>query len=364
MLVYPPQTIATPLTVIQRERLLPAPGEIFVHEGERVEPVQVIGRALVPAELRIVNVSRDLSVPASRVPKYLKVKPGQDVKKGEIVAELRGIPALLTLLFESSARPSRSPLDGIVTDSGGGRLLIEAHPKEVELRANLYGVVTRVIPQWGVSIRATGTLVQGVWGNNQDSSGVLKLMVKDPSRPIRTRSIDASSHGAVLIGGSRIDEGLLEKAGEIQVRGIIAGSLDPEAISFAREAPFPIIITEGFGSYPMSSRIFELLAASDGREAMLNANFRSQWGAVRPEVFVPLPSESEAEPPPAPDAPLKVGDTVRVIRGPYLGLVGTVTNLSAWMRVTTGAQFPAAKVKTETEEEIILVPLANLEILH
>jgi hypothetical protein len=242
--------------------------------------------------------------------------------------------------------------------------LIEAHPKEVELRANLYGVVTRVIPEWGVSIRATGTLVQGVWGNNQDSSGVLKLMVKDPSRPIRTRSIDASSHGAVLIGGSRIDEGLLEKAGEIQVRGIIAGSLDPEAIPFAREAPFPIIVTEGFGSYPMSSRIFELLAASDGREAMLDANFRSQWGAVRPEVFVPLPSETEAEPPPAPNAPLEVGDTVRVIRGPYLGLVGTVTNLSAWMRVTTGAQFPAAKVKTETEEEIILVPLANLEILH
>lgn len=364
MLVYPPQTIATPLTVIQRERILPAAGEILVHEGERVDPVQVIGRAYVPAELRIVNVSRDLGVPASRVPKFLRVKPGQEVKKGQVVAELRGVSALLALLFESSARPSRSPLDGVVTDSGGGRLLIEAHPQEVELRANLYGVITRVIPQWGVSIRATGTLVQGVWGNDRDSSGVLKLMVKDPSRPIRSRSVDASSHGAILIGGSRIDEGLLEKATELQVRGVIAGSIDPEALSFAREAAFPVIVTEGIGSYPMSSRIFELLAASDGREAMLDARFQSQWGAVRPEVFVPLPAESEAEPPPTPDEPLEVGDTVRVIRGPYLGTVGTVSALSAWIRTTTGAQFPAAKVKTDTEEEIVLVPLANLEVLH
>jgi hypothetical protein len=362
--VYPPQTIATPLTVIQRERLLPAPGEILVHEGERVEPVQIIGRAFVPAGAHIVNVARDMGVSPSVAAKYIKVKPGQKVKEGEVVAELRGLAALSTLLLGASARPSRSPLDGTVTDSGGGRLLIEAFPREVELRANLYGVVSRVIPNWGAVIRATGALVQGVWGNGKEGTGVLKVVTRDRVKPIRAKSIDASCRGCVLIGGSRIDESALEKATEIQVRGIISGGITPEALSVAETALFPIIVTEGIGVYPMCSRIYQLLSANDGRETTLNAQYRNLWGAIRPEVLIPLPAEPEQPLDQAAEAPLGVGDSVRVVRAPHLGTVGTVTALPVWVRTVTGAQLQGARIETEADKQSILVPLSNLEVLR
>lgn len=364
MRVYPPQTIVTPLTVVQRERFLPVPGEITVREGERVEPIQVIGRATAPAGFRIVNAARDLGVPASAVSKYLKVKPGQTVREGEVLAELRGVAALMALLFSTSSRPSRSPLDGTVTDSGGGRILIEAFPREVELRANLYGIVARVIPGWGAVIRVSGALVQGVWGNGQESQGVLKLMVKGRTRPLRARSIDASCHGAILIGGSRVDGEALEKAADLQIRGVITGGILPEALSAAHEAPFPVIVTEGIGDFPMCSRIYRLLSGNDGREATLDARFESRWGATRPEIVIPLPAEPEAEGGRAMDEPLALGDTVRVIRNPNLGLVGTVKAFPAWVRTPTGAQLPAAKVEPDGEDDVVLVPLSNLEILR
>ena len=364
MKVYPPQTIVTPLTVVQRERFLPVPGEITVREGERVEPIQVIGRASAPAGFSIVNAARDLGVPASAVSKFLTVKPGDTVKEGEVLAELRGITALLALLFSTSSRPCRSPLDGTVTDSGGGRILVEAFPREVELRANLYGVVARVLPGWGAIIRVSGALMQGVWGNGQESHGVLKLMVKSRTRPLRARSIDASCHGAILVGGSRVDTEALEKAAELQIRGVVTGGILPEALPAAEEAPFPVIVTEGIGAFPMCSRIYRLLAGNDGREATLNAHFESRWGATRPEIIIPLPAEPEAEGSRPMDKPLAPGDTVRVIRSPHVGLVGTVKSFPAWVRTTTGAQLPAAKIEPDGGEDVVLVPLSNLEILR
>jgi hypothetical protein len=364
MKVYPPQTIVSPLTVVQRERFLPVPGEITVREGERVEPIQVIGRASAPAGFSIVNAARDLGVPASDVSKFLTVKPGETVKEGQVLAELRGISALLALLFSTSSRPCRSPLDGTVTDSGGGRILVEAFPREVELRANLYGVVARVLPGWGAVIRVSGALIQGVWGNDKESHGVLKLLVKSRTRPLRARSIDASCHGAILIGGSRVDTEALEKAAELQIRGVVTGGIPPEALPAAETAPFPIIVTEGIGDFPMCSRIYRLLSGNDGREATLSAHFQSRWGANRPEIIIPLPAEPEEEGGRPVDEPLAPGDTIRVIRNPHLGTVGTVKSFPAWARTTTGAQLPAAKVEPDGGEDVILVPLSNLEILR
>jgi hypothetical protein len=354
----------TPLTVVQRGRFLPVPGEIIVREGERVDPIHVIGRANAPAGFRIINVARDLGVHPSAVPKYLKVKPGQTVREGEVLAELRGLSALLALLFSTSSRPSRSPLDGTVTDSGAGRVLIEAFPEEVELRANLYGVVSRVVPEWGVTIRVTGTVVQGMWGNGKESHGILKLLVGDRTEPLRAGSIDASCHGTILIGGSQIDQKVLEKGTELQIRGIVTGGIPPHVLPTAEHVPFPVVVTEGIGVFPMCSRAHRLLATNDGREATLDARFQTHWGARRPEVIVPLPAEPERSGEQAADGALKVGDTVRVTRKPHLGRVGRVVTFPTWTRTATGAQLPGARIETEDDEGTILVPLSNLEILR
>ncbi|MGD1995934.1 MAG: hypothetical protein PVH62_04080 [Anaerolineae bacterium] len=348
MKIYPPQTIATPLMVIRRKRVLPAPGEIFVREGEQVEPVQVIGRAMVPTEFHIVNVARSLRVTASVASERLKVGPGQQVKRGQVLA----------------GRSCRSPIGGTVTGSGGGRVLIEAPPREVELRANLYGVVSEVLPGRGVVIRATGALIQGIWGNGKEGAGVLRVLVEDREEPLRPEMVDASCRGTVVVGGSQVDLEALERAIEIQVRGIISGGLSPELLSEAVRAPLPIIVTEGLDVVPMCSRIYRLLAANDGREAVLDAHFQSQWGVTRPEVIVPLQAEPDPDVPPDMESPLELGDTVRVTRGPHLGVVGDIVGLSAWVPTPAGDRLPAARLEAEDNGEDLLVPLLNLEVMR
>jgi len=352
--VYPPQTVATPLTVIRRERLLPAPGEVLVQQGQRVEPVDIVARTERSTSFRILNVAHCLGVPASAVRKYLKVKPGDQVKRGQVVASTRGL----------IRRMCRSPIEGTVTGSGGGRLLIEAPAQEVELRANLYGVVAEVVPKWGVVLRTNGVWVQGAWGNGLEGYGVLRVMAEEPDQPLRARQIDASCHGMVLVGGGGLGTEALERATEVQVRGIISGGILPEAVAAVEEVPFPVIATEGIGGVPMCAHIYRLLAANDGREAMLDARFRTHWGVTRPEVIVPLPAAPEREQSFDPAAPLAVGDTVRVLRLPHLGTVGVVEEFPVWARTSAGGRLPAARIRVEGRDDPLVVPLLNLEVLR
>jgi hypothetical protein len=291
-------------------------------------------------------------VRASVVSKFLKVEPGDRVRRGQVVGVVRGL----------SARTCRSPIEGIVTESAGGQILIESPPQEVELVASIQGVVDRVIPEWGVIIRTTGLLIQGVWGNSRTGTGILKILSQERTEPLTSESIDPSSRGLILVAGYLTDGDLVEQANELQIRGMVVGSLSASAMVEVEAAPFPVIATEGIGTTPMCTRVHRLLTANDGREATLDSHFKNQWGVIRPEVLVPLPAEPEAAE--SVNVPLELNNTVRVVLPPNLSAVGVVKELSLWARTSTGFRLPAARIALEDSEEEIIVPLVNLEIMR
>lgn len=354
MRFYLPVSVISPLTIVRKERRLPAPGDILVREGDRVDPVQVVGRALVPGEFRIVNVAQILGVPRRAIRRYLKVKAGQEVRRGDVLAARGGL----------SRRVCRAPIEGTVTGIGGGRLIIEAPPEVVEVRADYPGTVRKVIPQHGVVIQIAGALIQGVWGNGQQGFGVLRLLTDAREKALRGRLIDVSSRGTIIIAGVLGDAEALDHAVEMQVRGIIVGGLAPELLEKAASAPFPIVATEGIGTMPMSPRKFQLLSTYNGREAILDGQFECDRTALRPEIIVPLPAEPGTGPLEFPDAALKAGDVVRIVRSPYAGLMGTVTDILPAGRIATGGRFPVAKVAIPGEEKPLLVPVFNLEVIR
>ncbi len=350
-----PQTTVAPLKLIRRERTLPAPGKIVVQEGERVDPVQVIGIAMAPGSFHIVNVAESLGVSTRTAQRYVKVEIGQQVKKGDILA-LRRLP---------SKRVCRSPIDGQVTGGGGGRLLIEGAPQDVEVRAGYYGTVERVHANLGVTIRIAGAVIQGAWGNGQEGFGVLRVTVKGRDKPLRARTVDPASRGAILVGGNRLDDQALERAVELQVRGIIVGGLPPELLDQVQKLPFPVVATEGIGTIPMSAHIFDLLTTQDGREAILDGRFKSGWERERPEIIIPLPAEPGTDQLQLVEAPLQVGNRVRAIRHPHIGTIGTVLALpETAMRTATGARLMVAQVKPDEGGEPLFIPLVNLEVLR
>lgn len=353
---YPPETYVMPLTLIRRERLLPVPGKVLVNVTDRLQPAQIVAQADMTGEMRIVNLARILRVPAAKASRYLKVKQGDDVKTGSVIAS-RGLLGGLRAV---------SPVDGFVSriDQKEGRVLIQVVSKPLELNAHIPGTVINVMASHGVVIETTGALIQGTVGFGGEAFGVLYVAANEPTDVLRAKSIDVSSHGAIVVGGAWIDESALQQATQLQVRGIIAGSMEGRLLELARSLPFPIILTEGLGKIPMARPIFKLLQSQSGREASISAVTRTRWGIARPEIIVPLPADSKPSVPANVGTPLATDMRVRVVRGPHQGDVGVVDVLPDQpRRIENGMRAYGAEVNLEAAGNMF-VPLANLEILR
>ena len=347
-------TRATPLASVRRERFLPAPGEILVGVHEQVEPEQVVGRTSLSGGFHVLSIARLLQVPSSQTKRYLRVRTGDQVQKGQLVAKRRGL----------APRSVKSPIDGSVTAIGRGRMLLETEPRAFELKAYIPGVVTRVLAKHSVVIETTGAVVQGAWGTGSESFGVIKCLTDSPSQPIETDMIDPSCYGAILVGGVGLPKNIFEQAEALQIRGIVIGGLEPEALEHAEESPCPVVVTEGFGAVPMSEPLFRLLQTNAGREAAISGYVRLRWNIVRPEVIIPMPTDVVPPVQVQPGSPLAVGSRVRLTRAPNMGATGRVVDMpSRAHTIGTGARVRGARVDLG-EREPVFVPLANLEILR
>jgi hypothetical protein len=353
---YPPETRVLPLTMIRRERVLPMPGKVLVNPGDRVQPSQAVAQAEVSGEVSVVNVAHLLRVPAAKAYKYLKVREGTDVTMNTVIAA-KGLTA---------AGRVKSPANGFVyrIDKSTGRVLIKVVSRPLELSAYLAGTVSTVMAGHGVVVETTGALIQAALGFGYESFGVLQVVSKRATDLMKARAIDVTMTGAIIVGGAWFDETVLDQAIQMKVRGLIAGSMDGGLLEAARNAPFPILLTEGLGHVAMAAPIFKLLKSNVGREVSISALTRTRWGVQRPEIVIPLPSDSKLEPP-AFGVPLAVGVRVRVLRGSRQGKVGTVTALPELpQQIETGAKVHCAEVDLGGDDGRTLVPFANLEIFR
>ena len=345
-----------PLTLIRRERILPVPGEILVASGQRVESSDVVARTEVSGQFRTFEIARLLRVQPSRAMRYLRKRQGDPVKAGEVIASRVGL----------GVRPVRSPVAGTIVDidERDGRVAIEVASKPIELRAYLKGVVGNMLGNLGLVIESPGAMIQAAWGMGGESYGVLRIVTESADEPLKNTSIDINAHGSIVAGGGTLTASALDQAQQLQLRGMIAGSIEGDLIEAALKMPFPILLTEGVGRIPMAAPIFELIKAQDGREVSINAETRTRWGVVRPEILIPLPSDTRPPMPPAIGAPLTVGARVRVVRGPHMGRVGTVTSIPARaQRIDIGTRVPGAEVRFSPASSAF-VPFANLELLR
>jgi len=353
---YPPETRVMPLTLIRRDRMLPEPGEILVGPGQRVEASDVIARTEAGGQFRTFEIARLLRVPPSKAMRYLRKRQGETVKAGDIIARRSGL----------AVRPVRSPVAGVIVDidERDGRVAIEVASRVFELHAYMKGVVGNVLGSLGVVVETPGALIQAAWGIGGEAYSVLRVVGESPLDPLRNTSIDINAHGSIVAGGGWITASSLEQAQQLQLKGMIAGSVEGDLIEMAYKMPFPIVLTEGVGHIAMAAPIFDLLKAQDGREVSINAETRTRWGVVRPEIVIPLPSDTRPPMPPAVGSPLTVGARVRVVRGPHLGSVGTVVSIPARaQRIETGTRIHGAEVRFGSAQTAF-VPFANLELLR
>ena len=137
------------------------------------------------------------------------------------------------------------------------------------------------------------------------------------------------------------------------------------AMILDEDVSMSVIITEGFGSLPLSNRAYTLLREMDGREASINGATQVRAGAVRPEIIIPHTVETathsaEQE---SSAAGLEVGSRIRIIRVPFFGEQAVVEELPPRAeRIPTGAVTRVLRARLESGE-LVTVPRANVELL-
>jgi hypothetical protein len=325
---------------------------VLVRLNQKVNSTDIVAEAAWAREHVFLDVARTLNVTADMADKLIRCKVGDKLPAGALVAGGRG-------LFPKMVR---TPREGSVVAAGGGQVLIESGESRMELRAGISGNVVQVLPDRGVVIQTAGALVQGVWGNGRVDTGVMVNLAEKPDTVLTANRLDASMRGSVIVAGQVREAETLEAAGELPVRGLILASIFPSILPAAREAKYPIVLTDGFGSIPMNSAAYRLITTNVKREATLNAEVFDRYSGARPEVIIPLPVSSE--PAQAHDVEtFAPGLTVLLRRPPAAALIGTITALRSGLTTfPSGLRAAAADIKLENGEQM-LVPLVNLEVV-
>lgn len=340
------------LTTIVRERLLPISGNVVARLHQKVTAGEVVAETRWAREHALLDVARILGISPAAADRLIKCKVDDQLTASAEIAVGRG-------LFPMSVR---APKEGRVVAVGGGQVLMEVGEAKIELRAGLPGNVVQVIPNRGVVIQTSGGLVQGVWGNGRIDAGLLVSTMEAPDTVLVPGRIDVSLRGSIILGGMIQNVETLQTLAELPARGLVASSILPSLISKAREMRFPILATDGIGKLPMNSAAYKLLSTNAKREVALNAEVFDRYTGARPEVFIPLPISAE---PPMPNEveAFAPGLQVKMRRPPAMGMIGSIVSIKPGLTVLpSGLRAQAAEVKLENNETVI-VPLVNMEVV-
>ena len=368
---YTPGLKVLKKTVFKKERILPLKGDVLVKAGDSLKPDTIVASTNLPGNVQMPKVSNILNIDPKDVVEALKVKEGQSIKKGDLIAETSGIFGM----FKSSVE---SPVDGTIESisQSTGRVVVREAPIPVEVDAYVKGVVDEVVENEGIVLSSNAAFIQGIFGIAGEKRGELALVSSSPSEELKADQISSEMEGKILIGGSFLSLEAYKKALSMNVAGIVVGGFNyydlkailgynlGVAITGTEKLNTALIVTEGYGSIPMSEATYSLLKDNVGNAASINGATQIRAGVIRPEIVIPLENsntdnDSESKMPEG----IQEGSTVRVIRSPNFGKIGKVTSLPSELnKMESETMVRVAEINIDGSN--FLIPRANLEMVE
>ena len=301
----------------------------------------------------------------------LKVKEGDHVKKGDLIAQTEGIFGF----FKSELF---APIEGTIESISDitGQIIMREAPVPVEIDAYMSGSVKTVIPEEGVAIVTNAAFIQGIFGIGGEARGNINILVKDRSKELTENLINETHKGKIIVGGSFISLKTFKKAMEIEVAGVVIGGFnyyDLEeilgyklgvAITGSEEINTSLIVTEGYGNIQMGKRTFELLSKHNNNFVSINGATQIRAGVIRPEIVIPL-KENVLDVIKTSDSNMGIqkGSLVRVIRAPHFGSMGMVLELPPELqKMESETMVRVAKINVDGNE--LTIPRSNLEMVE
>jgi hypothetical protein len=368
---YTPGLKVKRFMIVSKERRLPVPGEVIVHNGEKVNHETVIAKAFIEGDAHVIDGADKLKVDPEDVVDYFVKKVGDPIKEGEVL--LRYVA-----FFGLSKRIVTSPVTGTIEAASGttGQIILRESPKPIHVDAYIPGEIVKVLPKEGAMIETRAAFIQGIFGIGGETHGRLKIVTDSPGKPMTAKEITESEKGCIIVGGSEVTLDALRRAVEIGVAGIIVGGIEPlalrdftgeeigVAITGQEELGMTLIITEGFGKMTMSDRTFNLLKVFDGYMAHINGATQIRAGVLRPEIVIPHEKGFKEGVVEGLSAGMIAGTPVRIIREPYFGAIGKVVSLPIELQQVESEAFVRV-VEVELEDSRrVTIPRANVEIIE
>lgn len=369
---YAPALEVSRNTLVEKTRELPLKGVAQVKVGDLVKADTIVLTAELPGDLSVIRVADRMGFEPEDVAEKLLVAEGDSVTKGQLLCEIKTFFGLFTSQL-------LCPTEGIVEfyTSRNAHLGIRHEAKPISINAYISGKVARIEEGKRVVVQTAGALIQGVFGVGGERQG--RIEVLDIGNDIVvTKAVlqrcGTNFSGAVLIGGSQFNLEAIQFAAEVGVLAIVTGSIDAGVLAayVGREIGVSItgdedvlatlIITEGFGKLPIAERVMSLAKELQGLTASVNGATQVRAGATRPEVIVAnnkrIDSLQKTE-----QKILEVGAPIRVIRVPYFGSLGEISELPSQLQtIESGARVRVLRAKLSDGREVI-VPRANVELL-
>lgn len=369
---YTPGLKVTEYTVIRKERRLPIEGEVLVENNAAVTADDVIARAELPGDVATINMVNRLGVQAGDVRRLMLKKEGDAVAAGEIIAETRPL-----IKWFRTTIPS--PIEGTVEKISDvtGQLMLRTPPRPVEVTAYVDGTVVEMYPGEGVTVETTGAFIQGILGIGGEVNGEIAVACNGPDDVLLPDAITGEMAGKIVIAGSLVTGDVFARAADVGVAALVCGGFHDSALRSllgydlgvaitGHEKIKPIlIITEGFGQIAMADATYRLLSTHAGHVASANGATQIRAGVLRPEIIIPAAgARASSGRAGSASCGLAVGSSVRVIREPGFGRIGTVAELPA------EAEALESEVKVRVariafaDGTVVTVPRANVEAIE
>jgi len=369
---YTPGLKVLPLTLINKKRMLPIPGKVLVEVGKEVDAMDIVAEAKLPGKVFSVNVANRLGIDPSEVKKFMLKREGDEVKKGELIAESKSFLKFLRTQIQS---PITGTIDTISDITG--QVLFREPPKSLPLKAYINGKVVKVEENFGVEVETDGSFIQGIFGVGGETNGEIRVAVDTPDEELLPEHIKDTDKGKIIIGGRHAGIEAIKKGIKCGVNAIVVGGIHDKdlrqllgydigvAVTGTEHIGITIIVTEGFGQIKMADYTFKLLKAREGEKASVSGATQIRAGVMRPEIIIcGAPTKINATRKVETRTWMEIGDRVRIIREPYFGLIGKVSNLPPEpTMIPTESEVRVLEVELDGDRKVI-VPRANVEILE
>ncbi len=337
-------------TNIRRDRVLPSSGRVLVSPGQKINTLDPVAEAPNPTGHFFMDIRKTLKVDAETATGLIQRKKGERLAKGDILAETGG----------TFSRVVRVPSDCMIKEITAGVVIMETRGEPVQVQAGLPGFVRELHVDRGATIESGGALVQGVWGNCRNGEGSLMILCDSPDQELTVQQLESSVQDSIAVAGFCYSGEVIRVAAEMQLRGLILSSINPDLLGLVDNLPFPAMLIEGFGKIPMNPAAFSIFHENEKHDAAISASRWDQSSGERPEVLVPF--QSQALEPPEVDE-FAPGQNVHIKLPPFSGEVGTILGRNQGLtNLSNGLRAPAAVVRKQNGESIT-VPLANLELI-